>query len=99
MLTSSKNLGVSYFSELNALDYCTAPMTTSLSYCHNALQSLVRIMRNEGGLKDFSARDCDVFGPEKNVIKCLDQVDPFVACQHSLFIEGKIKVCTKQLKL
>merc|ERR1711887_112483 len=29
MLTSSKNLGVSYFSELNALDYCTAPATTS----------------------------------------------------------------------
>ncbi|QDZ22811.1 polyketide synthase [Chloropicon primus] len=78
MLASKRSLALAFFSEASALGHCSVPAKKSLSFCHNALQTLIRIMRNEGGSGNLSMVDGDILSSENFTNALPDQNDPLL---------------------
>ena len=69
---------LNFASGQNALDSCSSSVNESMHSCQNALQALVRILRNESGSKGLSMLDSDMLCPDQEIGEASNYTDPLL---------------------
>ncbi|NRB36782.1 MAG: polyketide synthase dehydratase domain-containing protein, partial [Rhodobacteraceae bacterium] len=79
LLFSNTSMALNLLSELGAVNYCSwSSSSMSVNCCHNALQALIRILRNESGSKGLLTIDSDLLSAEISIAEVANHVDPLV---------------------
>jgi hypothetical protein len=76
VLRSKQDMRLHLHSAQNAFDACSVVKKELLHSCQNALQALIRIMRNESGSKGLAMLDSDMLSPDYMSSKMSTYVDP-----------------------